>query len=354
MNKSDSIDTKKGKNIPEKSLKTQQNNELLLKTIEEIRKTFGQDSIMKMGDDFNLEVKSIPTGSLSLDAALGIGGIPEGRVMEIYGAESSGKTTFTLHLIGEAQKMGKVCVFIDAEHALDPSYAAALGVDLDSLLLCQPDNGEQALEIVDKFVKNGSAGLIVIDSVAALIPRAELAGDMGDSHMGLQARLMGQALRKITATKSSTSIVFINQLRSKMNTGGYGPSETTTGGNALKFFSSVRCSVKKIATIKAMKDNEEQIVGSRIEITVVKNKLNPPFKKAEIDIVYGEGFSKYGEIFDLGVKFGIINKSGSWYSYNDIKLGQGKDNAITLLKANNELCTNIKTLVCERLKNKKI
>lgn len=299
--------------------------------LSQIEKAFGKGSIMKMGAQQKLEVEAISTGSLSLDIALGVGGIPKGRIIEIYGPESSGKTTMTLHCVAECQKAGGNAAFIDAEHALDPVYARKLGVNVDELLLSQPDTGEQALEIADTLVRSGAIDIIVIDSVAALTPKAELEGEMGDSHMGLQARLMSQALRKLTASISRThcTVIFINQIRQKIGVM-FGNPETTTGGNALKFYSSVRLDIRRIG---ALKDRDE-VVGNQTRVKVVKNKVAPPFKTVEFDILYGEGVSREGEIIDMGVKADIIEKSGSWYSYDSQRIGQGKENARQFLKDN--------------------
>lgn len=298
----------------------------------QIEKQFGKGSIMRMGDSTApRDIEAISTGSLGLDIALGIGGLPKGRVIEIYGPESSGKTTLTLHAIAEAQKKGGVAAFVDAEHALDPSYAEKLGVDVDNLLVSQPDTGEQALEIADMLVRSGGVDIVVIDSVAALTPKAEIEGDMGDSHMGLQARLMSQALRKLTANikRTNTLVIFINQIRMKIGVM-FGSPETTTGGNALKFYASVRLDIRRIGAIK----KGEEILGNETRVKVVKNKVAPPFKQVEFDILYGEGISREGEIIDLGVKEGLIDKAGSWYSYNGEKIGQGKDNVRQYLKDN--------------------
>jgi recombination protein RecA len=305
----------------------------------QIEKQFGKGSIMKLGDDSaKVNVDSIPTGALDLDIALGVGGIPRGRVVEIYGPESSGKTTVTLHMIAEAQKKGGVAAFIDAEHALDPSYAAKIGVDIDELIVSQPDTGEQALEIVDALVRSGAIDLVVIDSVAALVPKAEITGEMGDSHMGLQARLMSQALRKLTGiiNKSHCTVIFINQLRMKIGVM-FGNPETTTGGNALKFYASIRLDVRRIDSLK--KDGE--LIGNRTRVKVVKNKVAPPFKQAEFDIIYGEGISKVGSILDVASNADIVKKSGSWYSYQDNKIGQGRENAKEFLIQNPEICDTI-------------
>jgi len=294
--------------------------------IQSIEKQFGKGSIMRLGKNDTLvqDVPVVPTGSLALDVALGIGGLPRGRVVEIYGPESSGKTTLTLHIIAEVQKMGGVAAFVDAEHALDVTYARKLGVNTDDLLISQPDTGEQALEITDMLVRSGGIDVLVIDSVAALVPKAEIEGDMGDSHMGLQARLMSQALRKLTGTinRSRTLVIFINQIRMKIGVM-FGNPETTTGGNALKFYSSVRMDIRRIGAIK----NGDEIVGNKTRVKVVKNKLAPPFKEVEFDILYGQGISLEGELVDMGVQYNLIEKSGAWYTYNDERIGQGKDNA---------------------------
>jgi len=301
----------------------------------QIEKDFGKGSIMKLGEaGAKMNIETIPTGALSLDIALGVGGIPRGRVTEIYGPESSGKTTVALHMIAEAQKLGGYAAFIDAEHALDPIYARKLGVDVDNLLISQPDNGEQALEIADALVRSGAIDIIVIDSVAALVPRAEIEGEMGDSHVGLQARLMSQALRKLTGiiAKSKTATIFINQIREKVGVM-FGNPETTTGGRALKFYSTIRLDVRRIETLK----NGNDMIGSRTRVKVVKNKIAPPFRQAEFDIMYGEGISLEGCLVDLGVEYGIINKSGAWYSYGDERLGQGKENVKELLRNNSKM-----------------
>lgn len=310
--------------------------------LSQIEKQFGKGSVMKLGADSKLEVEVIPTGSLSLDLALGVGGIPKGRIVEIYGPESSGKTTVTLHMIAEAQKMGGTAAFIDAEHALDPSYAKSLGVDIENLIVSQPDTGEQALEITEALVRSGAIDIIVVDSVAALVPKAEIDGEMGDSHMGLQARMMSQALRKLTGAinKSNTCAIFINQLREKIGVM-FGNPETTTGGRALKFYASVRLDVRKIDTIKQGDD----MVGNRTRVKVVKNKIAPPFKQAEFDIMYGLGISKEGDILEVGADAGIVDKAGAWYSYNDSKLGQGKENCKQFLKENPEIMNEIESKV---------
>ena len=304
-------------------------------TLDKLEKTYGKGTIMKLSDERVVDAPSVSTGSLGLDIALGIGGIPKGRIIEIYGPESSGKTTLSMHCIAEAQKKGGLAAFIDAEHAFDRGYAEKLGIDCDNLLISQPDNGEQALEIADHLIRSGAIDILVIDSVAALTPKAELEGDMGDSRMGLQARLMSQALRKLTGAinKSGCSCIFINQLREKIGVM-FGNPETTTGGNALKFYASVRLDIRRIAQIKEGTDN---IVGNRTRVKVVKNKMAPPFKKVEFDIMYGEGISKVGEILDLGVELDIIDKSGSWFAYNGSKLGQGRDSVKKIIKDNPEL-----------------
>ncbi|MEG1547719.1 MAG: recombinase RecA [Clostridia bacterium] len=307
--------------------------------LSQIEKQFGKGAVMKLGDaSAKLAVSTIPSGCLELDFALGVGGIPRGRIIEVYGPESSGKTTVALHIIAEAQKLGGTAAFIDAEHALDPVYAHNLGVQVDELYISQPDTGEQALEICEAFVRSGAMDVVVIDSVAALVPKAEIEGDMGDSHVGLQARLMSQALRKLAGviSKSNTIVVFINQLREKVGVM-FGNPETTTGGKALKFYASIRLDVRKIDTIK----NGADIIGNRTRIKVVKNKVAPPFKTAEFDIIYGEGISKEGSILDLAVQKKIISKTGAWYSYNDIRMAQGRDNARLFLKDNAELCQQI-------------
>ncbi len=312
----------------------------------QIERSFGKGSIMRLGDNRTLEVEVIPTGSLGLDHALGVFGVPRGRVTEIYGPESSGKTTLALHIIAQAQKLGGVAAFIDAEHALDATYARALGVNTDDLLVSQPDAGEQALDITDTLVRSGAVDIIVVDSVAALTPRAEIEGEMGDHHMGLQARLMSQALRKLTAiiSKSKTAVVFINQIRMKIGVM-FGNPETTTGGNALKFYSTIRLDIRRIATIK---DGQEQI-GSRTRVRVVKNKVAPPFREAEFDIIYGQGISYHGELLDFAVNQGIVDKSGSWFSYGSDRLGQGRENAKQFLIDNEEIANDILQKVREAL-----
>ena len=311
--------------------------------LSQIERAFGKGSIMRLGKNkASIEVDTVSTGSLSLDIALGIGGLPRGRVVEIYGPESSGKTTLALHCIAEAQKKGGTCAFVDAEHALDPVYARKLGVNIDDLLISQPDAGEQALEIADTLVRSGAVDVLVIDSVAALVPRAELEGEMGDSQPGLQARLMSQALRKLTASinRSNTMVIFINQIRMKIGVM-YGSPETTTGGNALKFYASVRLDIRRIGAIK----EREEVVGNQTRVKVVKNKLAPPFKQVEFDIMYGQGISKTGELVDLGVKAGVVEKSGSWFSYDSQRIGQGRENAKTFLKANPDIAAKIETAI---------
>lgn len=323
----------------------------LQETLQKLDKDFGRGTVMVMGDRPVVDVKVISTGSIGIDIALGIGGLPRGRVVEIFGPESSGKTTLAIHAIAEAQKAGGIAAFIDAEHAFDSSYAEQLGVQTDALLISQPDNGEQALEIVDQLVRSGAVDLIVVDSVAALTPKAEIEGDMGENKIGLQARLMSQALRKLTANlnKTHTTCVFINQLREKIGVM-FGPSETTTGGNALKFYASIRIDIRKST---ANKEGEE-VVGNKTKVKIVKNKLAPPFRKAEFDIIFGEGISKLGEIIDFGVELDIIKKSGSWFSYGDTKLGQGRDAVKQLLKDNIELCSELEQKVREKLQLNKI
>ncbi|MDD2798074.1 MAG: recombinase RecA [Bacteroidales bacterium] len=317
--------------------------------MDKIDKNFGKGSIMKMGDEVYDDVPVIPSGSIGLDAALGVGGYPRGRVVEIYGPESSGKTTLAIHAIAQAQKAGGIAAFIDAEHAFDRFYAEKLGVDIENLLISQPDSGEQALEIAEQLIRSSAIDIIVIDSVAALTPKAELEGDMGDSKMGLQARLMSQALRKMTGTisKTNTTCIFINQLRDKIGVM-FGNPETTTGGNALKFYASVRLDIRKMGQIK----EGDEAIGNQARVKVVKNKVAPPFKKAEFDIVFGEGISRVGEIVDLGVEKGIVKKSGSWFSYNDTKLGQGRESAKNTLKDNPELADEITALIMEALTKK--
>jgi recombination protein RecA len=316
-------------------------------TLGKIEKDFGKGTIMKLGDHAIENIQVISSGSIGLDAALGIGGFPRGRVIEIYGPEASGKTTLAIHAIAEAQKNGGIAAIIDAEHTFDRNYAEKLGVDVENLLISQPDNGEQALEITDNLIRSGALDIVVIDSVAALTPKAEIEGEMGDSKMGLQARLMSQALRKLTAniSKTNTSCVFINQLRDKIGVI-FGNPETTTGGNALKFYASVRVDIRRTSQLK----EGEEIIGNRTRVKIVKNKLAPPFKKADFDILYGEGISQLGEIVDLGVDFDIIKKSGSWFSYGDTKLGQGRDAVKQIIKDNPELYDELKAKVSEALK----
>lgn len=310
--------------------------------LSQIEKVFGKGSIMKLGQRPAVDVDAVSTGSIGLDMALGVGGLPRGRIIEIYGPESSGKTTLTLHVVAEAQKTGGNCAFIDAEHALDPAYAKRLGVDIDNLVISQPDTGEQALEIADTLVRSGAIDVLVIDSVAALVPKAEIEGDMGDSHMGLQARLMSQALRKLTASISRTNcmVIFINQIRMKIGVM-FGNPETTTGGTALKFYASVRLDIRRIGAIK----DKEDAVGNQTRVKIVKNKVAPPFKMAEFDIMYGEGISKVGELVDLGVKAGIIDKSGSWFAYENNKIGQGRENAKDFLKANPDIAKKVENTI---------
>ena len=311
-------------------------------TISQIERNFGKGSVMKLGERGVVEIDTIPSGSLSLDIALGIGGLPKGRIVEIYGPESSGKTTLSLHVVAEAQKNGGTCAFIDAEHALDPIYSKKLGVNTDEMLISQPDNGEQALEIADTLVNSNAIDVLVVDSVAALVPRAEIEGDMGDSHMGLHARLMSQALRKLTGSisRSKTLVIFINQIRQKIGVM-FGNPETTTGGNALKFYSSIRLDIRRIGPIK----DKDEIVGNQTRVKVVKNKLAPPFKIVEFDIMYNEGISKTGEILDLASKVGIVEKSGAWYSYDGERIGQGRENAKIYLKENPETALEIENKI---------
>ncbi len=311
--------------------------------LSQIEKAFGKGSIMKLGQRGGVvEIESIPTGSLGLDMALGVGGFPKGRIIEVFGPESSGKTTLALHAVAEAQKRGGICAYIDAEHALDPVYAKNLGVNVDDLVLSQPDTGEQALEIADTLVRSGAIDVLVVDSVAALVPKAEIEGEMGDSHMGLQARLMSQALRKLTATvaKSNCIMIFINQIRMKIGVF-FGNPETTTGGNALKFYASVRLDIRRIGSLK----EKDQVVGNQVRVKVVKNKVAPPFKVVEFDIIYGEGISKIGELIDMGAKIGVLDKSGAWYSMGDQKLGQGKEATRQYLKEHPEVADKIEQLI---------
>nr|Q9XBC1.3 RecName: Full=Protein RecA; AltName: Full=Recombinase A [Rhodopseudomonas palustris CGA009] len=311
--------------------------------LSQIERQFGKGSVMRLGkNDRSMDIETISSGSLGLDIALGVGGLPKGRIVEIYGPESSGKTTLALHCVAEAQKKGGICAFVDAEHALDPVYARKLGVNVDDLLISQPDHGEQALEIADTLVRSGAIDVLIVDSVAALVPRAELEGEMGDALPGLQARLMSQALRKLTASinKSNTMVIFINQIRMKIGVM-YGSPETTTGGNALKFYASVRLDIRRIGQIK----ERDEVVGNQTRVKVVKNKLAPPFKQVEFDIMYGEGVSKMGEILDLGVKAGIVEKSGAWFSHDSQRLGQGRENAKAFLKANPDMTAKIEAAI---------
>lgn len=323
----------------------------LAAALQQIEKQFGRGSVMRMGDGSAVrDVEAISTGSLQLDVALGIGGLPKGRVVEIYGPESSGKTTLTLQAIAQSQKAGGTCAFIDAEHALDPGYAAKLGVNVDELLVSQPDTGEQALEIADMLVRSGAVDLVVVDSVAALTPKAEIEGEMGDSHVGLQARLMSQALRKLTGNikRTNTLVIFINQIRMKIGVM-FGSPETTTGGNALKFYSSVRLDIRRIGAIK----NRDEVIGNETRVKVVKNKMAPPFKQCEFEILYGEGISKEGELLDLGVAHNLVDKAGAWYSYNGERIGQGKDNARQFLRDNPETAATLDKILREKLLPKK-
>jgi len=337
-------------NATDKMEKTEKFKALKL-TIDKIDKDFGKGSVMMMNEKTNMEIDVISTGSIGLDMALGIGGLPKGRVVEIYGPESSGKTTLATHVIAEAQKKGGMCAFIDAEHAFDSVYAKKLGVDIDNLLISQPDYGEQALEIADRLILSGALDVVVIDSVAALVPKSELEGEMGDSKMGLQARLMSQALRKLTATihKTNCCCIFINQLREKIGVM-FGNPETTTGGNALKFYASVRLDIRRMTQIK----DGDEAVGNHVKVKVVKNKVAPPFRQAEFDIIYGEGISKVGEIIDMGVELGIVQKSGSWFSYNNDKLGQGRESVKQLMLDNPEMAAEIETKIREKVKEMQV
>ena len=323
----------------------------LKQAMAKITKDFGEGSIMKLGENLDMEVEVIPTGSINLDMALGVGGVPKGRVVEVYGAESSGKTTIALHIAAEAQKMGGIVAFIDAEHALDPEYAKALGVDIDELLISQPDYGEQALEIADMLVRSGAVDLIVVDSVAALVPKAEIDGEMSDQQMGLQARLMSKALRKLTATlnKSKTTMIFINQIREKIGGFGFGPQTTTTGGKALKFYSSVRMEVKRVKSIK----QGEDVIGNETVVKITKNKVAPPFKEASFQIMYGKGITRAGEILDLAIANDIVTKAGAWFNFGDMSLGQGKENVKTRLETEKDLLNEIETRVFEKIKDGK-
>jgi recombination protein RecA len=320
----------------------EQKKKALSAALSQIEKQFGKGSVMRMGDQEAIDVPAVSTGSITLDVALGIGGLPRGRVVEIYGPESSGKTTLTLQVVAECQKAGGTAAFIDAEHALDPQYAEKLGVNVDDLLVSQPDTGEQALEIADMLVRSSAIDVVVVDSVAALTPKAEIEGEMGDTHVGLQARLMSQALRKLTANikRSNTLVIFINQIRMKIGVM-FGNPETTTGGNALKFYSSVRLDIRRIGAIK----KGDEVIGNETRVKVVKNKVAPPFKQAEFDILYNEGISRQGEIIDLGVKLGIVEKSGAWYSYGDDRIGQGKDNVRNFLKENPDIAQEIESRI---------
>lgn len=330
----------------EKSQMNKEKLKALQLTMDKIEKSFGKGSIMKLGDQASDDIAAIPSGSIALDVALGVGGFPKGRVIEIYGPESSGKTTLAIHAIAEAQKAGGMAAIIDAEHAFDPYYAKKLGVNIDELLISQPDNGEQALEITDNLIRSGALDIVVIDSVAALTPKAEIEGEMGDSKMGLQARLMSQALRKLTGNinKTKTCCIFINQLREKIGVM-FGNPETTTGGNALKFYASVRLDIRRIGQIK----DGDEVNGNHVRVKVVKNKVAPPFRKAEFDIMYGEGISKSGEIIDLGVQYNIIKKSGSWFSYGETKLGQGRETVRNLVIDNPELAQELETKIIEAI-----
>ena len=333
------------KSTKDQDLEKKEKNKALDAAISQITDNFGKGSVMKLGQQTAMDIESISTGSLSLDLALGIGGLPKGRVIEIYGPESSGKTTLALQVIAEAQKTGGICGFVDAEHALDPVYAKKLGVDTEELLISQPDTGEQALEIADTLIKSGSVSVLVIDSVAALTPRAEIEGDMGDHHVGLQSRLMSQALRKLTSSisRTNTMVIFINQIRMKIGVM-FGSPETTSGGNALKFYSSVRMDIRRIGAIK----DKEQIIGNSTRVKVVKNKVSPPFKVVEFDLMYGKGISKVGELVDLGAKADIVEKSGAWYAYKGEKIGQGRENAKTYLAQNPKVAAEIELAIREK------
>ena len=340
---------KKSEKAEEQLTPQEQKMKALQAALAKIEKDFGKGSIMKMGDEKIENVEVIPTGSIGLNAALGVGGYPKGRIIEIYGPESSGKTTLAIHAIAECQKAGGVAAFIDAEHAFDRFYAEKLGVDINNLLISQPDNGEQALEIADQLIRSSAVDILVVDSVAALTPKKEIEGDMGDSAVGLHARLMSQALRKLTGTiaKTKTTCIFINQLREKIGVM-FGNPETTTGGNALKFYASVRLDIRKSQAIK----DDDNVIGNKVKVKVVKNKVAPPFRKAEFEIMFGEGISKIGEIVDLGVEYEIIKKSGSWFSYGDTKLGQGADAVKEMLKDNPELCEELETKIMEKINDK--
>ena len=323
-------------------IKPAERKKALDSALAQIEKTFGKGSIMKLGNQEKLEIETISTGSLGLDIALGVGGLPKGRIVEIYGPESSGKTTLTLHCIAECQKQGGTCAFVDAEHALDPIYAKKLGVNVDELLISQPDSGEQALEIADTLVRSGAVDMVIVDSVAALVPKAELEGDMGDATMGAQARLMSQALRKLTGTVSRTQcmVIFINQIRQKIGVM-FGNPETTTGGNALKFYASVRMDIRRIGAIK----DKDEVVGNLTRVKIVKNKVSPPFKTVDFDILYGQGISKEGELIEMGIKAGVVEKSGSWFSYRDQRIGQGKENVRQYLRENPHAAAEIESVI---------
>ena len=336
--------------MPKEGTLKEEKEKALEAAIGQLEKQFGKGSVMKLGDArASMNVETVPTGSLSLDIALGVGGVPKGRIIEIYGPESSGKTTIALHMVAEVQKRGGIAAFIDAEHAFDRFYAAKLGVDVDNLWISQPDNGEQALQIADELIRSSAIDILVIDSVAALTPKKEIEGDMGDNVVGLQARLMSQALRKLTSTisKTNTTCIFINQLREKIGVM-FGNPETTTGGNALKFYASVRIDIRRVTSIK----DGDQVIGNQVRVKVVKNKVAPPFRKAEFEITFGEGISKIGEILDLGVEYGIVQKSGSWFSYNGSRLGQGRDATKALLKDNPELCDELEALIKQAISDK--
>ena len=346
MAKEDKKESKKTEGINIEGL-SKEKNEAIAKAISDIEKTFGKGSIMMLGADASQEVEATPTGSIGLDRALGIGGVPKGRIIEIYGPESSGKTTISLQIAAESQKRGGQIAMIDAEHALDPTYARALGIDTDNLIVSQPDNGEMALEIAEALLKSGAIDVLIVDSVAALVPRAEIDGEMGDSHVGLQARLMSQAMRKLVGIikKFNSTVIFINQLREKVGVS-FGNPETTTGGRALKFYSSVRLDVRRIDSIKT---KESIIIGNRTRVKVMKNKVAPPFKQAEFDIMYGQGIDRIGEIIDIGVEEGVIEKSGSWFSYGEERLGQGRENVKTYLKENLELLEKVEKELYEKM-----
>ena len=333
------------KSTKDQELDIKEKNKALDAAISQITDNFGKGSVMKLGEKRAMDIESISTGSLSLDLALGIGGLPKGRIVEVYGPESSGKTTLALQVVAEAQKAGGICAFVDAEHAMDPAYAKKLGVKTDELLISQPDTGEQALEITDTLIKSGSVSVLVVDSVAALTPKAELEGEMGDHHVGLQSRLMSQALRKITGSvsKSNTMVIFINQIRMKIGVM-FGNPETTSGGNALKFYSSVRMDIRRIGAIK----DKDQVIGNTTRVKVIKNKVSPPFKVVEFDLMYGKGISKVGELIDLGAKADVIEKSGAWYAYNGEKIGQGKENAKSYLEKNPKIAEEIEKIVREK------